>query len=418
MDVLPKLAQMVLPPGSDSSTSMLVTTTAIMSVSLYTILSRIITQPRRPSILPSPLRTLVPALSPEQRSELLYPPDFFPGARDVPTPYGSIRCYEFGPAEGRKVLLVHGISTSCMTLTHIAHGLAERGCRVLLFDLFGRGFSDGVGDLPFDERLFVSQALLALASSELAWTGQGADDGFHLLGYSLGGGIAVHLAATLPRVVKSLILFAPAGMIREENFGTAARLVFRSGWLPEKLVEAMTRWRLRKPIAAAARRKPSRGRGGDGPPAEAPHMPGEQAIEAAVTSEIADGSDRGLPNALQRRVLKHVNWQVANHQGFVPAFMSTLRYAPMIKQHDTWRKLAAREPKTTLFVFGEGDGVVSDEDYREDVLPLVGGEEHVCWPKPLPGAHDFPMTHPEQALEQIWKFWGWDEDVGGSWLKA
>lgn len=77
-----------------------------------------------------------------------------------------------------------------MTLTHIAHGLVERGCRVLLFDLFGRGYSDGVGDLPHDERLYVSQALCVLASSELAWTGHGEDEGFHLVGYSLGGGIA------------------------------------------------------------------------------------------------------------------------------------------------------------------------------------------------------------------------------------
>ncbi|KUI53911.1 hypothetical protein VP1G_01420 [Cytospora mali] len=409
MDVLQKLVQL-------GNTSMLVTTTAIMSVSLYTILKHL-THPARPSILPSPLRTHLPALSPEQRSALLYPPDFYPGARDVQTPYGSIRCYEFGPAEGRKVLLLHGISTSCMTLTHVAHGLVERGCRVLLFDLFGRGFSDAVGDLPYDERLFVSQALLALASSDLAWTGQGEDDGFHLVGYSLGGGIAVHLATTFPGMVKSLILLAPAGMIREENFGTAARVVFRSGWLPEKLVEVMTRWRLKRPIAEAAKRKSKGGRD-QSPATPTPHVPGEEAIEAAVTSEIADTSDRALPNSLQRRVLKHVNWQVAHHEGFVPAFMSTLRYAPMIKQHDTWRKLAERKPKTTLFIFGDGDGVVNDGDYREDVLPLVGGEEHVCWTKPVPGAHDFPMTHPEKALEIIWKFWGWDEEVGGSWLKA
>lgn len=415
MDALHKLVHMVLPPETGSNTSALVTTTAIMSISFYTILNHM-TQPRRACILPSPLSTLIPALSPEQKSQLLYPPDFFPGARDVATPYGSIRCYEFGPAEGRKVLLIHGISTSCMTLTHVAHGLAARGCRVLLYDLSGRGFSDAVGDLPYDERLLVSQALLALASSELAWTGQGEDEGFHLLGYSLGGAVAAHLAGALPPgVVKSLILFAPAGMIRLENFGLAARLVFRSGWVPGWLVEVLTSWRLQKPIAAAARRKT---RADGSSPAAAARVPGDQAVETAVVSEIADSSERGLPNALQRRVLKHVNWQVANHQGFVPAFMSTLRYAPMTGQHDMWRKLAVRKPKTTLFLFGEGDAVVSDEDYREDVLPLVGGEEHVCWPKPVPGAHDFPMTHPEQALERIWKFWGWDEDVGGSWLKA
>jgi hypothetical protein len=47
--------------------------------------------------------------------------------------YGAIRVYEWGPEDGRKVLLVHGVTTSCLTLGAIAHGLVEKGCRVMLF---------------------------------------------------------------------------------------------------------------------------------------------------------------------------------------------------------------------------------------------------------------------------------------------
>lgn len=305
-----------------------------------------------------------------------------------------------------------------MTLTHIAHGLAERGCRVLLFDLFGRGYSDGVGDIPFDERLFVSQALCVLASSELAWTGQGRrdDQGFHVVGYSLGGGIAVHLTTAFPDTVKSLVLLAPAGLIREENFGAAVKFVFRSGWLPEGLVEVITRWRLKRPIAESAKRK-TRGNGngtgngngsasGTQPQVQA-QLPGEKTVEATVTSEIIDAAAPGTPNALQRRVLKYVNWQVPNHAGFVCAFMSTLRHAPMLNQHAAWRRLADRKPGTVCFVFGIGDEIVSEEDYREDALPLVGGEGHVVWAKSVEGAHDFPMVQPEDTLRRIYDFWGW-----------
>lgn len=303
-----------------------------------------------------------------------------------------------------------------VTLTHIAHGLVDRGCRVLLFDLFGRGYSDGVGDLPHDERLYVSQALCVLASSELAWTGQGEDEGFHLVGYSLGGGIAIHLAAAFPRMIKTLILLAPAGMIREENFGAVAKFIFRSGWVPEGLVEIMTRWRLKRPIAESAKRKSKGGPSGASTPKS--HLPGDEVVETAVTSEIADPAVPEAPGPLQRQVLKHVNWQVRNHAGFVPAFMSTLRYAPMINQHEAWRKMATREPKTTCFIFGIGDEIVSDEDYRQDVLPLVGGDENVFWARPVPGGHDFPMAHPDQTLERIWRFWGWDEGVAASWVKT
>jgi pimeloyl-ACP methyl ester carboxylesterase len=297
-------------------------------------------------------------------------------------------------------------SNYAVTLTHIARGLVGRGCRVLIFDLFGRGYSDGVGDLPYDERLYVSQALCVLASSELAWTGHGEGEGFHLVGYSLGGGISIHLAAAFQGMVKTLILLAPAGMIREDNFGAIARIIFRSGWVPEGLVEIMTRWRLKRPIAESARRK-SKGR-------PSAHLPGDEAVATTVTNEIADETVAEAPGPLQRQVLKYVNWQVRNHTGFVPAFMSTLRYAPMINQHETWRKIARRKPKTTCFIFGVGDELVDDGDYRADVLPLVGGDENVFWAEPVPGGHDFPMSHPDQTLERIWSFWGWDESITDS----
>lgn len=140
-----RAAQAVLPP-LDTTTAV---TTAFLCAVLYAVLNRIV-YPRRPAVLRSPLGTQISRLSPEEKSQLLYPPDWFTGARDVPTPYGSVRCCtcrqapfltagscplpldllrahrlpfgddemltfldEFGPKSGRKVLLVHGISTSC-----------------------------------------------------------------------------------------------------------------------------------------------------------------------------------------------------------------------------------------------------------------------------------------------------------------
>lgn len=350
--------------------------------------------PKRPTTLPSPLQTL-PAST---LSTLAYPPDYFPGARDIPTPYGSVRAYEFGPPTGRKVLLIHGISTSCMTLTHVAHGLVQqRGCRVLLFDLFGRGYSDGVGDVPYDKRLFIAQILCVLASSPLTgWTGDGAVD---VIGYSLGGGIAVAFAAAFPAMVRSVVLLAPAGVIRAENFGVAARVVFRSGWVPEGVLEVIARWRLKRPIADAAKRKPRM-------TTATTAVPGEKTVvEAAVASEIVD-EEEVAPNALQKSVMAFVHWQVENHAGFVTAFMSTLRYGPMLDQHGDWAKLAQRKPKTVCLIFGEGDEIVNEDDYREDVLGLIGGEEHVVWAKAVKGKHDFPMVHPEETLSRIFEFWG------------
>jgi alpha-beta hydrolase superfamily lysophospholipase len=49
------------------------------------------------------------------------------------TQYGTIRVYEWGPEDGRKVLFVHGITTSCLEVGAIAYWMAQRGCRVMIF---------------------------------------------------------------------------------------------------------------------------------------------------------------------------------------------------------------------------------------------------------------------------------------------
>lgn len=82
------------------------------------------------------LRSPRPLLSSEENREHPLPNDVLPGARDVSTPYGSIRVYEWGPEDGPKVLFVHGITTPCIALGGVAHGLVDRGCRVMLFDLW------------------------------------------------------------------------------------------------------------------------------------------------------------------------------------------------------------------------------------------------------------------------------------------
>jgi hypothetical protein len=90
----------------------------------------------RPTILASPRSTLLPGISEAENRQHPLPTDVLPGARDVATPYGSIRVYEWGPEDGDKVLLVHGITTPCIALGGLAHALVDRGCRVMLFDLY------------------------------------------------------------------------------------------------------------------------------------------------------------------------------------------------------------------------------------------------------------------------------------------
>lgn len=84
---------------------------------------------------PSPLQTAIPHLNSLQIARLAYSPDYFPGARDVYTTFGTTRVYEFGSdsASAPKVLFVHGISTPCISLGGLAMELVAKGCRVILF---------------------------------------------------------------------------------------------------------------------------------------------------------------------------------------------------------------------------------------------------------------------------------------------
>jgi hypothetical protein len=84
-------------------------------------------------IIDSPLPLIQRTLTKEQQKRLPYDPGALEGARDVETPFGSIRVYEWGPEDGKKVLLVHGISTPCIALSGLADELAQKGCRVMMF---------------------------------------------------------------------------------------------------------------------------------------------------------------------------------------------------------------------------------------------------------------------------------------------
>ena len=88
-------------------------------------------------VIPSPRTSAaLRGLTQAERDALPYPPDgALPGSRDVPTPYGSVRVYEWGPKDGERVLLIAGISTPTLSLGDLAWEMSERGYRVMLFGM-------------------------------------------------------------------------------------------------------------------------------------------------------------------------------------------------------------------------------------------------------------------------------------------
>lgn len=357
------------------------------------------TSKNRAHIIESPRKTLLPKLTDAETSALPYAPDCLPGARDVRTPFGDIRVYEFGPETGRKVLMVHGISTPCLSLGAVAHGLVEQGCRVMLFDLFGRGYSDAPQDLDQDARLFTTEILLVLASSTLSWTGSGSGK-FSLVGYSLGGGISVAFTSYFPDLVDKLILIAPAGLMRDHHISRSSRILYSNGVIPESLLNRMVKERLKTPLY-----KPKTGQS-----TEDDKLSAATAVQAEAKLETNSRAplSKTHPNVTISDAVVH---QVDHHDGFVPSFMSSIRYGPIQNQHDKWKTIAqdmsirsqeTGKQETVLIISADHDPIIDKVELTEDATSLLG--DHVQFHY-IDAAHDVVITKPEEVIACITEFW-------------
>lgn len=109
----------------------------------------------------------------------------------------------------RRILLLHGLSSSAAGWWRVAGDLAERGWRVAAPDLRGHGESPAGDDYRFSS---YAADLLAL--------GTGWDA---VVGHSLGGALAVVAATARPGWTRGLILQDPGLMMVETGRGEIAR---------------------------------------------------------------------------------------------------------------------------------------------------------------------------------------------------
>lgn len=121
---------------------------------------------------------------------------------------GNIFYRWFEPVELKKnepVVLVHGFSTPQFVWDGLVQFITRQGFRVLVYDHFGRGFSERPKG-PYNKDLYVSSLQELLASQNI--TGK-----VHLVGYSMGGPIVGYYATEHPDNIASTIFIAPAGLM-------------------------------------------------------------------------------------------------------------------------------------------------------------------------------------------------------------
>jgi 3-oxoadipate enol-lactonase len=130
-----------------------------------------------------------------------------------------LRCFVGGPAGGEPVVLIHGLGGGSANWAFLAPELA-RTRRVLVVDLPGHAGSEPLpaapGLAPFADRV----AAVAAAEGMLP---------AHVVGHSLGGLVALRLAARRPELVRSVVLAAAAGISSSTRM--AERVLALVGWV-------------------------------------------------------------------------------------------------------------------------------------------------------------------------------------------
>jgi pimeloyl-ACP methyl ester carboxylesterase len=116
----------------------------------------------------------------------------------------ALHTSRWGPVDGRRVLLIHGVQSSGGTWWRIADALAAAGHHVVAPDLRGHGRSPGAVRYRLED---FTADLLALGER---WD--------LVIGHSLGATVAAHALATAPDLAPSALLLDPVLELPEDDF--------------------------------------------------------------------------------------------------------------------------------------------------------------------------------------------------------
>lgn len=286
---------------------------------------------------------LLPMLAERRRQGIEAFRDRAPG-RFAKLSQGVTHYQWLGRTRGPVIVCIHGLTTPSPVWYAIAEGLADLGYRVLVYDLYGRGFSDApAGDQ--DGHFFARQLSDLLEHQEL-------EEDVTLMGYSMGGSIAVHFTGKNPNKVRRLILLASGGV-----------------WLRE---DKLTEFSRKTPLI------------GDWLHA----MMGTRAARRALHAKLGQTFDVGGITELQ----------LAEYQssGFVPAVLSSRRHMLADVQEDAHRAIG-RQSIPVVGIWAE----------KDEIIPLRSLGTMTQWNRAvrqevIQGAdHDVALTHSAQVIDVL-----------------
>ncbi|KAI9513236.1 Alpha/Beta hydrolase protein [Russula earlei] len=281
------------------------------------------------------------SLGPETKANDIYPEDYYSGGAYVTLPFGNVRYWLLGPEAGKKIVLIHGLSIPSLIWKDVAPALASRGYRVLLYDLYGRGYSDAP-ETTYDASLYATQ--LALLMQHVKWPKA------YVAGVSMGGGILAAFTSFFPDLVDSKVaLIAPTGLVESKDLSKTTKFM-SSPFVQSVTSSAPFRFYLRR-LANASSSDPV----SEIVRIQSAHLPG---YNAAIASSLRDGPIRGLHEAFEklgasnRKIL--LIWGTADNAvpyKYAPRIQRLLPQSELITVEGGGHDLAVSHPETIVSVF-------------------------------------------------------------------
>ncbi|KAG0045137.1 hypothetical protein BGZ83_009612 [Gryganskiella cystojenkinii] len=295
----------------------------------------------------------LPSLRSVAPEKCAYPEDYYPGGAYAQLSFGETHYFMFGPEDGKKVVFVHGLSTPTSVYSGVARHMAQNGCRVLLYDLYSRGYSVGPA-VDHDPLLYVSQ--LDDLLKHVGWKQ------CNFVGLSLGGGIVAAYSHRFPETVLSLTFIAPGGLLLPSEIPWVGKIFLLpyceeffshnkiKGYFSKKNIESMRA-----------------------------EFKGAESIPAAI-DEAADIL------ALQFR----------HHAGYARGLMSTLRRFPLTNMRPVYASFQEQKFPVQV-IWGTKDTVIPGSTVvaLEELIPRIKIT------KVEGAAHSIVMTHPQSIIQQL-----------------
>ena len=241
------------------------------------------------------------------------------------------------------IILVHGFSTPSFVWNGILEDLLSTGRKVLVYDHFGRGFSDRP-NVEYSLDFYVSTLEELILNLKIK-------NKINIVGYSMGGPIAANFASQNNEEIKSLSLIAPAGYISK----------------PPSYLKIFT-----YPII------------GDYIFRAFPSV--FKSISASETSYSDD------PKSINEEEFTNLFMNQTLYKGFTDALLSTIRNFDMTDTSSLYKKVDNLKIKTSV-IWGAQDKVVPISGYDElkKDIPLV------AFNKIEDGTHDITYRQPTQV---------------------